>query len=220
MVYRYLAAAAGTLIYICYSESDISAIVSYTRIVSQLLLSNVTTCDLVDKQLLNEAYQFIYNSCNIVQDNGKCFNVRLYRKPINSLGLEWEAYKKVALLRAHRYDTHPTVRGCFEVIPLDKYIVKSGPPAEEIHSFKIVDLSFSDGNNDTVNAELTLAVQDTTGQYLLSTPIASDSLVTLNIYGKFVFLKLIDCSCNMVVSTFSVTGNNPQFSVCIRRPAE
>ena len=68
------------------------------------------------------------------------------------------------------------------------------------------------------NNGLILAVQDATEQYLLSTPIVGDNLVTLNVYEKFLFLKVVDCSCNIVVSTFSVTGNNPPFSVCIRRP--
>ena len=56
------------------------------------------------------------------------------------------------------------------------------------------------------NAKLVVAIQDTTEHYLLSAPIENNNLVTLCVYGDFLFLKLIDCNCNMVVSTFSITG--------------
>ena len=200
--------------------AQLFACVRYTRIVPQILSSRVASCDLVDKRLLIKAYQFIYNSCDILgHDSGKCFNVRHYREPIISLGIQWEAYGKVVLSRAHRYDTHPGVSGCFDAVPLDKYIIKSVPLQEQMHSFKFLNLSFSNGSSVAVNDHLKLAVQDATEQYLLSTPIASDNLITLNIYGKFLFLKVIDCSRNTVVSTFSITGSNPPFSVCICRPA-
>lgn len=182
--------------------------------------SKAANCDLVDKELLSEAYQFIYSSCNkFGNDDGKCFKVTSWRKPLHSINLKWEGYGNVVLTRAHRYDAHPHVSGRFDVVPLDKYIIKSAPLQDEMSSFKLLDLCFTNGPTVSDNAELVVAVQDATAHYLLSTPIESDNLVTLNVYGSFLFLKLIDCSCNMVVSTFSITGNNPPFSICIRRPA-
>ena len=179
----------------------------------------VASCDLVDKQLLSNAFQFIYTSCNkLGDDHGKCFKVYC-RKPNRSMNLDWEGYGNVVLTRAHRYDTHPTVSGCFDAVPLDKYIIKSVPLTDEMHSFKLLDLSFNNTRPVPHRGELVLAVSDATEHYLLSTPIVSDNLVTLCIYRKFLFLKLIDCNCNVVLSTFSVTGSNLPFSVCICKPA-
>jgi len=134
------------------------------------------------------------------------------------MNLEWEGYGKVVLSRTHRYDLHPVVSGCFDAVPLDKYIIKSAPLKDEMHSFKLVNLCFSKARAASHSGELVLAVRDVTEHYLLSTPIVSDNLVTLCIYGKFLFLKLIDCNCSTVLSTFSVTGNAPPFSICICRP--
>ena len=200
--------------------SQLFACVRYTRIVPQILSSRVARCDLVDKQLLNKAFQFVYSSCHTLgDDNGKCFKVRHYRKPIESLGIHWEGYSNVMLSRTHPCDSKPGVSGCFDKVPLDKYIIKSTPLDEKMHSFKFLNLSFNNGSSMEANVQLMLAVKDGTEQWLLSTPIVNGYLVTMNIYGKYFFLKIIDSSCNTVVSTFGVTGNNPPFSVCIRRPA-
>ena len=119
--------------------AELFACIRYTRIVPQILSSRVASCDLVDKQLLAKAYHFIYNSCNkLGNDSGKCFKVRLFRRPGNSLNLEWEAYGKVVLTRVHRYDSRPKVSGCFDVVPLDKYIIKSAPLEDKMHSFVFV----------------------------------------------------------------------------------
>ena len=200
--------------------SELFKCVRYTRIVPQILSSKIATCDLVDKALLNEAYQFIYTSCNkFGDDSGKCFKVRLCRKPFRCTDLKWVGYENVVLTRRHRYDAHPCVSGRFDAVPFDKYIIKSAPLEDEIHSFRLLDVCFKNGSTVLGRAELVIAVQDATERYLLSTPIESDHLATLCVYESFLFLKLIDCSCNMVVSTFSITTNNLPFSICICRPA-
>ena len=200
---------------------ELFACVRYTRIVPQILSSRVANsyCTLVDKQLLAKAYQFIYNSCDkLGNDSGKCFKVHRFRRPGNSLNLKWEAYGKVVITRAHQYDRCPKVSGCFDAVPYDEYIIKSAPLGDEMHSFVFLNLLFGDGRSAAAYDELILAVQDATKQYLLSTSLVSDNLVTLNVYGNFLFLKVINRSCDMVVSTFSINGSNPPFSICIRRP--
>ena len=202
--------------------SQLFACVRYTRIVPQILSSSVATCDLVDKELLSKAFQFVYTSCEkFGDDNGKCFKVKNWRKPIHSLSLKWESFGNVVLTRSNRYDPHPRVGGCFDGVPLDKYIIKSVPLQDKFHSFTLLDLYLKNRNRSTVldNAKLVVAIQDTNEHYLLSAPIENNNLVTLCVYGNFLFLKLIDCNCNMVVSTFSITGNSPPFSICIRRAA-
>jgi len=201
--------------------TQILACVRYTRFVPQILSSRVASCDLVDKNLLNIAFQFIYTSCDeIGDDHGKCFKVPFSRRPNRSMNLDWESYGNVVLSRAHRCNPHPGVMGCFDTVPLDKYIIKSAPLTDEIHCFKLLDLCFNNGYTVSHSGKLLLAVRDATERCLLSTPIVNYNLVTVCIYGKFLFLKLIDCSCNVVLSTFNVTGNAPPFSIWICRPAE
>ena len=200
--------------------SDLFACVRYTRIIPQVLSSSVTTCDLVDKELLSKAYQFVYTSCNkLGDDKGKCFEVKLWRKPIHSINLNWEGFGNVVLTRTDKYDPHPRISGRFDAVPLDKYIIKSAPLGDEFHSFTLLDLCFISVSTVLNNARLIVAIQDTSERFLLSTPIERDNLVTLSVYGNFLFLKLIDCTSNVVVSTFSITGSNPPFSICIRRAA-
>ena len=200
--------------------SQLFACVRYTRIVPQILSSTVATCDLVDKELLSKAFQFIYTSCNkFGNDNGQCFKVKNWRRPVHSISLNWEGFGNVVLARTNRYDPHPRVSGCFDGVALDKYIIKSMPLQDEFHSFTLLDLYFKNKSTVLDNAKLVVAIQETTEHYLLSAPIENNHLVTLCVYGNFLFLKLIDCGSNVVVSTFSITGNSPPFSICIRRAA-
>ena len=123
------------------------------------------------------------------------------------------------LTRSNKYDPHPHVSGRFDAVPLDKYIIKSAPLRDEFHSFTLLELCFISSSTVLNNARLIVAIQDTSERFLLSTPIERDNLVTLSVYGNFLFLKLIDCTSNVVVSTFSITGSNPPFLICIRRAA-
>ena len=194
------------------------ACVRYTRIIPQILTSRVASCNLVDKQLLSNAYHFIYNSCEIYRDNDqKTFRVSIFRRPMVSVTLDWEGFDNVSLARDYPSATSVGVSGSFSAVPFDKHIVKSAPLKNEIYYFRLTRFCFTIGSNLS-NLQLLLAISDASEDCLTSTPVSSDSLIILHVYGRYAFLKVVDICSNMVVSTFSVTGNNP-FSVRICRPA-
>ena len=192
--------------------------VRYTRIIPQVLTSRVASCNLVDKQLLSNAYHFIYSSSDRIDSDcqQKSFSISVFRRPMGIVRFGWQGYDTVKLVRDHPLDCNVGVSGSLEAVPLNQYILKSAPlTKDEIYWFQFSNLRFSNGCGLT---ELLLAITDTSECHLLSTPISNDYVVTLYVYGRHVFLKLVDSSSNIVVSTFGITGNNP-FSVHICKPA-
>ena len=189
--------------------------VRYTRIIPQVLTSRVVNCNLVDKRLLSNAYHFMY-SCSDGIDRNSQQKASIFRRPMGIVKFGWQGSDTVKLVHDHLFYFHIGVSGNFEAILLNQYIVKSAPLTEdEIYWFQFSNLHFSQGCGLT---ELLLAITDTSERHLLSTPISNNYVVTLYVYGRHAFLKLVDSTGNMIVSTFSITGNNP-FSVRICKPA-
>ena len=196
--------------------------VRYTRIIPQILTSKVASCNLVDRQLLSDAYHFIYSMPGEINDDRsyKSFSVSIFRKPMgNKVSFNWEGFNTVTLVRDYPSAVRVDVNGKLEAVPPNQYIVKSAPlNKDDIYWFRFTRLSFSVICRSSL-PELLLMVTDVSQHCLLSTPISTDSAVTLYIHGRFVFLKLTDSSKDVVTSTFSVTGNNP-FMVRICKPLE
>ena len=195
--------------------------VRYTRIIPQILTSKVANCKLVDKQLLSDAYNFIYSNPGGMDDDrsDKSFSISIFRKPMCNVTLKWEGFNTVTLVRDYPYAVHVDVNGKLETVPTNQYIVKSAPLKEQdIYWFSFTNLSFS-GIYRSGLSELSLMITDVFESCVASTPISSDSLVILYVYGKFAFLKLVDSAKDVVTSTFSVTGNNP-FTIRICKPLE
>ena len=180
-------------------------------------MSRITSCNLVDKQLLSNAYHFIYNSpSEIYRDADQVsFCVSVFRRPMGSVSLKWEGFDNVPVSRDYPSATSCCVSGSLSAVPFDKYIVKAAPLKNEIYYFRLTRFSFANGSN---LSNLLLTISDASEHCLTSTPVATDSLITLYVYESYAFIKLVDTCSNTVTSTFSVTGNNP-FSVRICRPA-
>ena len=195
--------------------SQIFACVRYTRIIPQILTSRIATCNLIDQQLLSDAYHFIYSSEELSQDrNHKSFSVSIFRKPMGCVTFNWKGFHNVSLVRNYSSISGSDVSGNFSSIPVDKYILKSAPLKNEIYYFRLKNIYLSNGSD---LSKLLVAISDASENYLASTPVSSDSIITLYVHGRYAFLKLVEICSNTVVSTLSVTGDNP-FSVCICRP--
>jgi len=192
---------------------QIFACIRYTQIIPQILTSRIASCNLVDKRILSNAFQFIYSSCNDIYNDSdqKHFSVSIFRKPISSGMLKWHGFDGVSLSRDYPSAVDVGVSGSFDAVPFDKYIVKSAPLKDEIYWFKFTKFSNS-------LSKLMFVINDASEHGLLSAPISRDSRFTLYIYEIHAFLKVVDSCTNTVTSTFGVTGNNP-FSVWICRPA-
>ena len=196
--------------------SQLFACVRYTRIIPQILTSRVASCNLVDQQLLSDAYHFIYSSEELSQDgNHKSFSISIFRKPMGCVTFNWKGFDNVSLVRNYSSFTGFDVSGNFSSIPVDKYILKSAPLKNEIYYFRLEKIYLSIGSD---LSKLLVAISDASENYLASTPVSSDSIITIYVHGRYVFLKLVEICSNTVVSTLSVTGVNP-FSVYICRPA-
>ena len=193
--------------------------VRYTHIIPQILTSKVANCILVDKQLLNDAYHCIYsNPVGLYFDHShKSFSFSIFREPMCNVTLNWEGFDTVTLVPDCPHAVHVDVSGKLEAVPTNQYIVKSAPLNKHINWFRFTHLSFSVYRSGL--SELSLMITDVFEHCVVSTPISSDSLVILYVYGKFAFLKLVDSAKDVVTSTFSVTGNNP-FTIRICKPLE
>ena len=203
------------------STSRLFECVRYTRIIPQILTSRVASCNLVDKQLLSDAYHFIYCIPDGIRfdHSYKSFSVSIFRKPMGVMTYKWEGFDTVTLVRDHPSTVNVKVNGELEAVPPNQYIVKSAPLYEDdIYWFRFTHLSFSVVSRSGL-VELSLMITDVSEHCLLLTPISNNSLVIFYVYERFAFLKLVDSSENVVTSTFSVTGNNP-FALRICKPVE
>ena len=134
---------------------------------------------------------------------------------------KWEGFHTVTLVRDYPHAVHIDVNGILEAVPTNQYnIVKSAPLDKDdyIYWFRSTNLSFNVIYRSGLS-ELSVMISDVFESCVASTPISSDSIVILYVYGKFAFLQLVDFAQDVVTSTFSVTGNNP-FTIRICKPLE
>ena len=151
--------------------SQLFACVRYTRIIPQILTSRIASCNLVDKQLLSEAYHFIFSSSEeISQDvHHKNFVVSPFRKPMNCVVVNWEGFDSVSLARE---GLSIGVSGHFHSVPDDKYILKSAPLENDIDYFRLTNIRLTNGTN---SSKLLVVISDMSENCLTSTPVSSDS---------------------------------------------
>ena len=199
-------------------------LVTYPLIIPQLLSSEVARCDLVNKTTLTKAFEYLYGSCRAL---GECdcgmpvyLNKECHRQP-KSMILQWNGQKGTKIL----YSAVDKCNVKFEYQNLESVtVMKSMPLTNGIYSFYFhsfqLDESKAKASNllslpstSTSPTNLAIAISDRDGETLVTSLLENENLVTLYVYGKYIFLKRIGLA--QVKATISTDGNCP-FSITIR----
>ena len=193
--------------------------VRYSLIIPQILSSTVAArCDLVNNQLIGDAYQYIYNSCKPLgeYDSNEC-NLEpaspSLRKPRCSLEMKWSPYSNNITMN---YDNLGNCTVSFHggLIECKKHVIKSTPLNNGIYTFSVLSIgALSSGNTyNCPDGVISVAVSTPCGRYLYSYALISHNLITVYVHDEYLFLKLIEG--DKVKSTTSIHETD-QLSICI-----
>ena len=193
--------------------------VRYSLIIPQILSSTVAArCDLVNNQLIGDAYHYIYNSCKPLgeYDSNECSLEPAspsLRKPRCSLEMKWSPYSNNITMN---YDNlgNCTVSFRCDLIGFKQHVIKSTPLNNGIYTFSVFSIgALSCGNTyNCPDGVISIAVSTPCGRYLYSCALISHNLITVYVHDEYLFLKLIEG--DKVKSTTSIHETN-QLSICI-----
>ena len=188
--------------------------IRYSLIIPQILTSKVLPrSDLVNKQLLIDAYYYIYNSCKPLgeYDSKECTlePPSLTRKPRCSLEIQWSAYC-LGTMQRDKLDKY-RVNYYSNPNAADRNIMISSPLRNGIYTFSIINIS--PNRNSYSNAVVSIAIRDQHDEYLYFHPLNGDSLITVYVHDEYLFLKFVEG--DKVKSTTSITLDADLFSICI-----
>ena len=194
--------------------SELFRCVRYSLIIPQLLLSKVAGCDAVDKQLVSDAIRYIQTSAHPLgeyssDDPCKPTPVQLSRKPEIGSKIEWVASSGISI----EYDcvNEGNVSGTYGALSNSECIVaKSKPLSDGVYSFSIGGVNvYQRKFSRTYTFEVCFAITKSTapGKHLYSNCLGNSSLVTLYVYGNYLFAKCI--AHKAVVSTFTASVTDP-----------
>ena len=192
--------------------------IRYSLIIPQILSSRVIArCDLVNNQLIADAYHYIYNSCKPLGDyDSNEFSMEptapSLRKPRRSLEMKWLPYNNYITMGYDSLDTF-TVSFHGDAIEFKKHVIKS-TLLNGIYAFSV--FSIDSRNNDCAyrcaDGAISVAVSTHCGRYLYSYALISHTLITVYVHDEYLFLKLIEG--DKVKSTASIHETD-QLSICI-----
>ena len=179
--------------------------VRYSLIIPQILSSRVVArCDLVNNQLIADAYHYIYNSCKPLgeYDPNECTREPVspsLRKPRCSLKLEWVSCQNGITINYGQLDKH-SVSFSGSLVPVNNYITKSLSLRNGTYTFSVLNITayHTYNINCTVTrqsysgAPISIAVCNQGDKYLYSYPLINSSLITLYIHDDYLFLKLVE----------------------------
>ena len=121
--------------------------VRYSLIIPQILSSRVVArCDLVNNQLIGDAYHYIYNSCKPLGEyhHNEC-NLEpaspSLRKPKCSLKLEWVSYQNGITMKHGQLDECTISFNGGSVPAVNNYITKSLSLRNGIHTFSVLNIT-------------------------------------------------------------------------------
>ena len=196
--------------------------VRYSLIIPQILSSSVMArCDLVSKQLLSDAYHYIYNSCKPLgeYDSKECSQepVSPTRKPKNSLKMEWVPNQNQVTIKHDQLDECDI---SFRPVPVNDYVIKSLQLKNGIYTFSVHNITAASSygiNIDYVttpypDAPISISISGQGDKYLYFYPLINDSLITVYVHHEYLFLKLIEG--DKVKSTTSLSKAD-LFRICI-----
>ena len=192
---------------------EIFQCIRYTLIIPQILSSKVARCDLVDECLLAQAFCYFYSSClplgrynaltdGLLIDQGS-------RKKIHSSRADWFGNDGVSVT-FHRMKECTVSFTAKKLPPSSKYVLKSCPLENGIYSFQYRKANF---RNQVLSINIT-DDSDESDDHLYTYPLNSDSLISVLVEGRHLFLKLIID--RKVQSTTTITAANANsFRFCI-----
>ena len=190
--------------------------VRYSLIIPQILSSRVVArCDLVNNQLIGDAYHYIYNSCKPLgeYDSSECSLEPAspsLRKPRCSLEIKWLPYSSNITMQYDKSDNW-MVSFYGHAVP---FFIKSTPLKNGIYAFSVLNIApLRHGYTYTLpNGAISVVVSTQCDRRLYSYTLISPSLVTVYVHDEYLFLKLIEG--DKVKSTTTIHGTDP-FNICI-----
>ena len=183
--------------------------IRYSLIIPQILTSTVARCDLVDKQLISEAIDYIYNAnyqLGAYNDENPCkpTAVQFSRKPELGSKIEWVACDGVTI--AYKHVNQSYISGnCCALSNNEYVIVKSKPLDDGIYSFSVSDVH-SSCNNITLRMCFSITQSSMPEVNLYANRFQQPNLVSLYVRCDFLFVKYI---VGRVVSAFTTSVRGP-----------
>ena len=182
--------------------------IRYSLIFPHLLLTEVANCELVDKQLITEALNQIFTSCdplekcNDIGYDDDCKQTIDSRKPCHGLeNMKWFVETRgVSIDLLERSVNVKIVKAESKDIQLS--LVKMELKKSGIYSF----CTHSNGHARII---LSISILDQSGKVLTTTDLAYMTLITLHVHGNDIFIKVIDKQCKKVKMNFYSSGSSP-----------
>ena len=185
--------------------------IRYSLIIPQILTSKVLPrSDLVNKQLLIDAYYYIYNSCKPLgeYDSKECTlepTGLTFRKPRCSLEMQWSAHQ--GTMQRDKLDDY-RVSFHSQSVGANQKVMISSPLRNGVYTFSIINITPKQNLYS-----ISIAVRGQHDKYLYFHPLISNNLITVYVHNEYLFLKLIEG--DKVKSTTSITLEENLFSICI-----
>ena len=182
--------------------------IRYSLIFPQVLLTEVASCQLVDKQTLTKALSFIYTSCDPLE---KCYDIDDYdddckqtidsRKLCHSLQLDYMKWVEFYGVNINFSEKIISINFAFNKKGQQFPIVKMELKKNGIYSFC----------THSVNIALSILIidQSNSNKVLINSDLPKSSLITLQVYGGDVFIKVIDKQSKKVKSNSYCSGSLP-----------
>ena len=189
------------------------ALVRFSLIPPQYLLTEVIKCEVVDKEQVHKAIENIYTSCApLGQNDGDVYRNQEFgqypRMANYSLKLEWSAATSEQVSITYKTDEYDVEYSLKEKSLQD--VLESSPLKNGIYSFAVMEF-LEGGCRCKYNTEI-IALK-VIGYYatLCTIPLSQYSIITMNNQDGCLFLKIIDgmYRCHSVKSTTSLTGRTP-----------
>ena len=174
--------------------------------------------DLINKQLLLDAYYYIYNSCKPLGEYhcSDCIlepaGLRL-RRPKCLQELQWSAAVYQATLQHDKLDEYKV---SFTSSPsyVNTNVMTSSPLRNGIYTFSILNITATQNFTPYTHAPISIAVSNKQcDKCLYSYPLANDSMITTYVHDDYLFLKLIQNG--KVKLTISLLETDT-FMICVR----
>ena len=194
--------------------------IRYSLIIPQILSSRIVKrCDLVNNQIIGDAYHYIYNSCKPLgeYDSTECSLEPAspsLRNPRCSLEIKWLPYNGSNIKVQYDISDNCMVTFYYHSTPFKDYVIKSTPLKNGIYTFSVLSIApLSSGNTYSCpNGAISVAISAQSDRYLYWYPLFSGALITVYVHDEYMFLKLIEG--NKVKSTTGI-HETYQLSICI-----
>ena len=183
--------------------------IRYPLIFPHILLTEVSACELVDKQLVTKALSMIYTSCNPLEKCDDCASDNPYfdsRKSCHSLeNMNWTAakYNTTTVYRKNYIEIQMNFGDRLNQTSMLNLVLKNNG----IYSFHAISNTLS--LSIFIYENSTSEVNSTSTKILMNADLPNESLVTLQVLGNDIFVKVIDDRYKKVKTNLYSTGSTP-----------